>query len=79
MARSSDAFKTTSRDRISTLEDEVGSLWAVVRELRAELGHKDEVSSHCPLVSRRAVSVGYVRTTLVREIVQQDCAGLLAA
>lgn len=47
MARGSDAFKTTSRDRISHLEDEIGALWAVVRELRAELGHKveeDEVS-----------------------------------
>ena len=35
-----DAFKATSRDRIAQLEDEVGSLWAVVRELRAELGLK---------------------------------------
>lgn len=48
MARGSgDAFKTTSRDRISTLEDEVGSLWAVVGELRAELGHKDGEVSLC--------------------------------
>lgn len=41
MARTGgEAFKATSRDRIAQLEDEVGSLWAVVRELRSEMGLK---------------------------------------
>lgn len=64
MARTNDAFKTTSRDRISNLEDEVGSLWAVVRELRAELGHKDEEVSWA-LFS--ALGWPSVRTRLVRD------------
>ena len=40
--RNSDAPGITSRDRISQLEDNVATLWAVVRELKTELGHPQD-------------------------------------
>lgn len=45
MGRSSEVVTSTSRDRISQLEDEVSKLWSVVRELKTELGHGPNVVS----------------------------------